>query len=294
MLLAPASHRSSRRRSVSPRLFTSQRENDSESALMHYRARSYDPRTGRFIQSEGILSLRMEEHYTYAKLSPLSRIDPRGTTSIKVKLPVSLLDVLDESAVVALAAEAHTQLEALINRMGKAKDTGVFFARTQSVIHKGVRDKSFAIKFADNYGQILRVSTAMVITYVRAQRAKSDGVPVAESQWAAAFAEQAKIDKQALPVFDKIAKVADLYADTHIRFDLKEALLNYGVGSDEDWHRGEININQAMIDAGKSTFGEESTRQMFNAGFDVFKVAAKRNSVREAIKNDPRLIRPKE
>jgi len=55
-----------------------QRENDSESGLMHYRARSYDPRLGRFLQNDPILGNRSAKHYVYARNNPLNHVDPLG------------------------------------------------------------------------------------------------------------------------------------------------------------------------------------------------------------------------
>lgn len=54
MLLAPARPRTKPSQSASRHGFTSQRETDTESALMHFRARSYDPRSGRSLQSVSV------------------------------------------------------------------------------------------------------------------------------------------------------------------------------------------------------------------------------------------------
>jgi len=64
--------------SPSRRPFTSQREQDPESALMHYRARSYDPRTGRFVQKDPVLELKVKAPYAYANLRPTDHRDPKG------------------------------------------------------------------------------------------------------------------------------------------------------------------------------------------------------------------------
>jgi RHS repeat-associated protein len=54
-----------------------QRENDNESGLMHYRARWYDPRLGRFGGKDALLE-RVSMHYVYANNRPLDRKDPLG------------------------------------------------------------------------------------------------------------------------------------------------------------------------------------------------------------------------
>ena len=55
-----------------------QRERDNESGLDYVRARMYDPRTGRFTQTDSLLSNKPCEHYVYAHGNPVSRVDPSG------------------------------------------------------------------------------------------------------------------------------------------------------------------------------------------------------------------------
>lgn len=59
------------------------RERDDESALMHFRARSYDPRLGRFIQMDPLLSKNssITRTYAYADHSPTALTDPLGQYS---------------------------------------------------------------------------------------------------------------------------------------------------------------------------------------------------------------------
>jgi len=59
--------------------FSTQREKDSESGTMQFRARNYDPRTGRFTQTDPIVGRRATSHYAYAANNPVSMIDPMGT-----------------------------------------------------------------------------------------------------------------------------------------------------------------------------------------------------------------------
>jgi len=54
------------------------RERDNESSTMHFRARPYDPRTGRFLGKDPILSRRALSHYLYASNNPVMRTDPLG------------------------------------------------------------------------------------------------------------------------------------------------------------------------------------------------------------------------
>lgn len=61
-----------------------QREHDQETddangnGLISFRARSYDPRIGRFVQTDPIPGNRTTEHYLYAGNNPVSRVDPTG------------------------------------------------------------------------------------------------------------------------------------------------------------------------------------------------------------------------
>ncbi len=55
-----------------------QREHDSESGLVHVRARMYDSRTGRFTQTDPLRGNRPFKPYAYASNNPVSRIDPTG------------------------------------------------------------------------------------------------------------------------------------------------------------------------------------------------------------------------
>ncbi len=59
-----------------PYLFTG-REYDAEDGLYFYRARTYDPRTGRFLQRDPSLC-GVAPEYWYASAAPVSRLDPLG------------------------------------------------------------------------------------------------------------------------------------------------------------------------------------------------------------------------
>ena len=61
------------------------RERDDESGLMHFRARSYDPRTGRFIQRDPLLENRTKKHYVYAANEPISKVDPLGLDEFRIE-----------------------------------------------------------------------------------------------------------------------------------------------------------------------------------------------------------------
>ena len=61
-----------------------QRENDGESATMHYRARSMDPRIGRFLEREPEIPVRVEGHYQYASSSPTNLVDPTGRWGFEI------------------------------------------------------------------------------------------------------------------------------------------------------------------------------------------------------------------
>ncbi len=54
---------------------------------MHYRARSYDSRNGRFIQRDPLLFNRAEQHYIYSSNAPNMRSDPSGQQDIVAPIP---------------------------------------------------------------------------------------------------------------------------------------------------------------------------------------------------------------
>ncbi len=63
---------------LNPYTYTA-REYDSESGLMHYRARTYDPRIGRFLQEDPVgLAGGDINFYAYAKNNPVNYTDPYG------------------------------------------------------------------------------------------------------------------------------------------------------------------------------------------------------------------------
>jgi RHS repeat-associated protein len=63
---------------TSERYGFAQREQDAESGLVHMRARQYDPRIGRFTQTDPVRGNRPFEHYAYAGNNPVSMVDPMG------------------------------------------------------------------------------------------------------------------------------------------------------------------------------------------------------------------------
>jgi RHS repeat-associated protein len=64
--------------SSSERYGFAQRENDTESGLVYMRHRMYDPRTGRFTQTDPLLRNRPSAHYSYGSNNPLQMTDPLG------------------------------------------------------------------------------------------------------------------------------------------------------------------------------------------------------------------------
>jgi RHS repeat-associated protein len=64
-----------------------QREHDGESGLVHMRARQYDPRLGRFTQTDPLLASRASEHYVYGFNNPVTMVDPMGLQASPTGLP---------------------------------------------------------------------------------------------------------------------------------------------------------------------------------------------------------------
>jgi len=85
------------------------RENDAESGLMHYRARSYDPVVGRFTSRDPVWHANL---YFYADNDPSNAIDPAGTKTIVLH---------DENAIrVKVKAELYSREEAMSHAKLKA------------------------------------------------------------------------------------------------------------------------------------------------------------------------------
>jgi RHS repeat-associated protein len=101
-----------------PRSFPSHREADPESALLHYRARSYDPRVGRFIQRDPPIGFRVEKHYVYALNNPVRYIDPLGKNEVADNLWVEVLFEMKKEGLTADQAgqEAASRLKASLER----------------------------------------------------------------------------------------------------------------------------------------------------------------------------------
>jgi len=79
-----------------PYLFTGRRF-DIEIGLYYYRARYYDPFTGRFLQTDPVGYGDGMNWYAYCKNNPLALVDPLGLASLSVQIPV--VCITDESDV---------------------------------------------------------------------------------------------------------------------------------------------------------------------------------------------------
>jgi RHS repeat-associated protein len=75
-----------------------QREKDDESSLMHYRARSYDPRIGRLIQPDRLFDMSCGRSFGYAGNRPTLNVDPSGRFDFPIHEEISN-DGLADSAV---------------------------------------------------------------------------------------------------------------------------------------------------------------------------------------------------
>jgi RHS repeat-associated protein len=108
--------------SSNPVLATSQtftgRDWDKESGLYYFRARYYDPNTGRFLQKDpapGSLSLAvsMVNSYTYAGNNPLSITDPSGQSFWSIFKKIACVVAISVAAVVTGGAAAVAAIAAL-------------------------------------------------------------------------------------------------------------------------------------------------------------------------------------
>ncbi|MDQ7778907.1 MAG: NosD domain-containing protein [Planctomycetota bacterium] len=62
------------------------RERDAESRLMHYRKRTYDPRTGRFLQKDPKGMPEGPNRYVYLSNDPINAVDPYGLQQMERKI----------------------------------------------------------------------------------------------------------------------------------------------------------------------------------------------------------------
>ena len=83
------------------------------------RARMYDPRTGRFTQTDPIAGNRPWDHYLYASNNPVSRIDPMGTQDLD---PVKLAKQYNEHPVVVAEAKRVEALKLALPKWTAADD----------------------------------------------------------------------------------------------------------------------------------------------------------------------------
>jgi RHS repeat-associated protein len=71
--------------SASTRYSFTGREADSETGLLYYRARWYDPQQGRFISQDPLGFIRRDQNlYVYVRNNPLRYVDPEGTNPLLV------------------------------------------------------------------------------------------------------------------------------------------------------------------------------------------------------------------
>jgi uncharacterized protein RhaS with RHS repeats len=63
---------------------------------MHYRARSYDPRTGRFVQRDPIQDLGITRPFAYASGNPVTQVDPLGTTDFSAQDAENIRKLVNE------------------------------------------------------------------------------------------------------------------------------------------------------------------------------------------------------
>lgn len=108
------------------------RENDTESGLMHYRARSYDPKTGRFVSRD---SAGAGNLYAYAGNSPTNATDPSGQIlrfamhNQSLKHKVAQISALEKWLGLAMVLRPNGVVE-VVGARGNPIDQGTLPAET--------------------------------------------------------------------------------------------------------------------------------------------------------------------
>ena len=114
---------------INPLRYTA-RESDTETGLYFYRARYYDPATGRFLSADPLGFFAGINFYSYAKSSPTRFIDPRGT---------DIQEIFNDIYNVGLAFAINARILANVSLSGAeqwVRDQGL----PASALHNGAGD----------------------------------------------------------------------------------------------------------------------------------------------------------
>jgi RHS repeat-associated protein len=137
---------------------------DEEAGLFYYRARYYDPSTGRFLQRDALGYAASPSLYSYVDSSPLSRIDPSGHEPDKDTKAKHATAMRTRAAVVGLRWALHLYL----NDKRSTKNNG-WLAQT------GINPKTGApAVFEDNLKGDVRTAAGTAVTTPANAQARFD------------------------------------------------------------------------------------------------------------------------
>ncbi len=129
---------------------------DPETGLVYNHLRTYDPRTGRYLQADPVGSNTGESAYAYAAGNPIRIVDPKGDVPVLLLVPV-IYGLIEAGLSISDAiATARTLVDPCESELGKAFSVGLFLI---GVVSPG-GGYSTGLRIADKGIDVARGATA--------------------------------------------------------------------------------------------------------------------------------------
>jgi len=220
---------------VSDRHGFTQRERDAESGVMHYRARFYDPRLGRFGGKDPLVTGRVQKHYLYVSNNPLIRIDALG----KQDQPPQLAELWSSDAVRKMLEESRPGT-------GTTLGYSINTAETNRIIKEAGKTAGHILITAGTWGFLRNVAEKRAAAYIMSIIGHSIVEGVAE--WSVEKGlQEAMVRTLSLGFYlgvskplatkllgEKIGQSAGLFATQEFALDIAKPLAKYVLAKGED------------------------------------------------------------